>query len=259
MASAVAPAASEPAAAAPLVAQASAPPAEAAAELMSDAPEASDTGGTIVGMPVYPTALPPSGTWRYRLQRGLLSGEAVLDWALQADGQYTLALEGSVAGARALNWRSQGVAGPFGVTPTRFVVQRRGRGEVAANFNAETREISFSSSTSRLPWVNGVQDRLSWMVHLPAIVRAQPDQYQAEATLLLMVVSASGGAELWRFQVEGMDSVEGTPALKLLRLPTRPYGTKVQVWLDPVRGHAPLRAILTQGETGSPLQLDLLP
>jgi hypothetical protein len=241
------------------MAQASAPPAEALAELMSDASPQSDTGGVIVGMPVFETALPASVTWRLRFQRGLLSGEAVMDWALQADQQYTLTLDGALTRApRSLYWRSRGVVGPFGVSPTRFVVLRKSS-EVAANFNDQTREISFSSSTNRLPWVNGVQDRLSWMIQLPAIVRARPEQYAEGAALELMVVGAGGGAELWRFQVEGMDSLEGTPALKMLRVPTKPWGTKVQVWLDPARQHQLLRVILTQGESAQPLQLDFLP
>lgn len=242
--------------------QASAPPPAPTAqlpELMSDATAAIDTGGTIVGMPVYDAKLPPSATWRYRLQRGLLSGEAQLQWIVQGDGSYTLALEGTVAGIAALNWRSAGTSGPFGAAPTRFTVQRRSRGEQAANFDDDNRVITFSGSTNKLPWVNGVQDRLSWMVQLPAIVAAQPSQYTAGSTVLLMVVGAGGGAELWQFMVEGEENVDGVAALKLLRKPGKPYGTKAQVWLDPARGHMPLRAILTQGEDGSPLQLDLLP
>jgi hypothetical protein len=261
----------EPAASAPadtppapdaLAVQASAPPPAPTAqipELMSDATAAIDTGGTIVGMPVYDAKLPPSATWRYRLQRGLLSGEAQLQWLLQPDGSYNLLLEGTVAGINALSWRSAGTSSPYGASPTRFTVQRRNRGEQAANFNTESREITFSSSTNRLPWVNGVQDRLSWMVQLPAIVQADPARFKAGETVLLMVVGAGGGAELWQFAVEGEDSVDGVPALKLLRKPGKPYGTKAQVWLDPARGHMPLRAILTQGEDGNPLQLDLLP
>lgn len=239
---------------------ASAPPLAAQTpDIMSDAPAVSDTGGTIVGMPVYNTQLPPSATWRYRLQRGLLSGQAQLDWAAQPDGSYNLALEGTVAGINALKWRSTGRVGPFGTAPERFLVQRRNRGDQAANFDNDNRLITFSSSTNKLPWVNGVQDRLSWMVQLPGIVQADPARFKAGETVLLMVVSAGGGAELWRFDIEGEDSVDGVPALKLLRQPGKPYGTKAQVWLDPARGHMPLRAILTQGEDGSPFQLDLLP
>ncbi len=228
-------------------------------DIVSDAPAASDTGGTIVGLPVYNTQLPSSATWRYRLQRGLLSGQAQLDWAARPDGSYSLALDGTVAGINVLQWRSAGQVGAFGAEPARFTVHRRNRGEQAANFDNDGRKITFSGSTLQLPWVNGVQDRLSWMVQLPAIVQAEPTRFKAGDKVLLMVVSAGGGAELWQFDVEGEDSVDGVPALKLLRKPGKPYGTKAQVWLDPVRGHMPLRAIITQGEDGSPLQLDLLP
>jgi hypothetical protein len=33
----------------------------------------------------------------------------------------------------------------------------------------------------------------------------------------------------------------------------------VEVWLDPARGHIPLRALLTQTEGGAPLELVLQP
>lgn len=246
----------------PLQADVTVPGVGPATELMSEAPNPADSGGTIVGLPVYPTQLPPSGSWQYRLQRGLLSGTAELRWELQADGRYGLALDGTVAGVNVLKWRSQGVSGPFGATPERFTVQRRNRAEVAANFDRESREISFSGSTGKIPWVTGVQDRLSWMVQLPAIIAADPSRYPAGAGVLLMVVSASGGAELWQFTVEGEESLDGVPTLKLQRMPSKTshkYATRAQVWLDPARGHMPLRAILTQGEDGNALQLDLLP
>ena len=70
--------------------QASAPwpaPIVPPSEPMSDATAENDSGGSVVGMPVYDAKLPPSATWRYRLQRGLLSGEAQLQWALQGDGK----------------------------------------------------------------------------------------------------------------------------------------------------------------------------
>ena len=46
-------------------------------------------------------------------------------------------------------------------------------------------------------------------------------------------------------------------ALQLRREPTRPYDTRVEVWLDPARQHLPVRAVFTTLPGGQPLQLEL--
>ena len=46
-------------------------------------------------------------------------------------------------------------------------------------------------------------------------------------------------------------------ALQLRREPTRPYDTRVEVWLDPARQHLPVRAVFTTLPGGEPLQLEL--
>lgn len=230
-----------------------------AIEPSSDAVASAETGGTPIDVPAYETKVPPSATWRYRLQRGLLSGQAELQWAHDETGLYRLSLQGTVAGINALDWHSAGAVGPYGVAPSRFTVQRRGRGIQAVNFDSDQGVITFSGSVNKLPWVTGVQDRLSWMVQLPAIVASNPELFHSGTTVRFMVVGVGGGAELWDFLIEGEEDLGDIGALKLVRNPTKPYGTKAQVWLDPARGYVPLRAILTQGEDGRPLQLDLLP
>ncbi len=47
------------------------------------------------------------------------------------------------------------------------------------------------------------------------------------------------------------------PALKLLRAARKPHDLQVEVWLDPARGHIPLRALLTQPDGGTPMELTL--
>jgi hypothetical protein len=45
--------------------------------------------------------------------------------------------------------------------------------------------------------------------------------------------------------------------LQLKREPSRPYDTRIEVWLDPARQHLPVRARFTVLPGGTPLELAL--
>ena len=239
-------AASAPAATPP---SAMAEPAEPGSEPLAPAALAT------VDVPVYPTRLPPAGQWHYRMQRGLVVGSADLEWALQADARYTLHLQGRVAGMTVLDWASQGQLDAAGVAPERFAVRRRGRDTHAANFQREAGKLTFSGPTHQLPLLPGAQDRLSWMLQLPAIVAAAPERFVAGASVQLFVAGARGDAEVWTFVVAGAEMLGDTPTLKLVREPTRLYGIRVEVWLDPAAHYLPLRAVQTPSGGGAALEL----
>ncbi|HVK32993.1 MAG TPA: DUF3108 domain-containing protein [Burkholderiaceae bacterium] len=226
------------------------PPPEAVVAESAPAPSA-------IELPVYATRLPAAGRWRYQLQRGIAAGEADLGWAPAGDGRYELRLEGRIAGVTVLDWVSRGTVDAHGLAPDRFSVRRRGRDHQAANFQREAGKITFSGPTYELPLLPGVQDRLGWLLQLPAVIDAAPGQFGPGSRVVLMVVGARGGADVWTFTVVGHDRVADTPALKLLREARRPRDTQVEIWLDPARGHLPLRALLTQPDGGPPLELQL--
>jgi hypothetical protein len=76
----------------------------------------------------------------------------------------------------------------------------------------------------------------------------------------LFVAGTRGDAEAWRFEVLGQEKLElpagpVPQAVHLRREPTRPYGTRVEVWLDPARQHLPVRAVFTTLPGGQPLEL----
>jgi hypothetical protein len=210
-----------------------------------------------IEVPVYETRLQAAGTWRYRLQRGLASGEAQLSWEPDALQRYTVRLEGWIAGVTVLDWVSTGVLDDAGIAPQRFVIRRRGKDSQAANFQRDAGKITFSGPTHELPLLPGVQDRLSWMLQLPAVVDAAPQRFAAGASVVLMVVGARGGGDVWTFDVVGPETLDGTPTLKLVREPRKLRDLRVEVWLDPARAHLPVRALLTQPEGGAPLELTL--
>ncbi len=231
-----------------------APPAELPAPPVAEAPTA--LVDAVIDIPVYATQVPPAGRWRYRMQRGLVIGEAELDWGLKADGHYELRLEGRVAGVTLLDWASQGQIDAAGLAPDRFALRRRGRDRQAANFQREAGKITFSGPTHEQPLVAGAQDRLSWLLQLSAIVAAAPERFVNNASVVLFVAGARGNADVWTFEVQGLESVGDTPALKLTREPRRLYDTRAEVWLDPAQQYLPLR--VRQTPTGGGAALELL-
>jgi hypothetical protein len=206
---------------------------------------------------VYATRLPPPDTWRYQLTRGIASGDAVLSWQPNEQQRYELKLEGFIAGITVLDWVSTGAIDNAGIAPDRFVIRRRGKDSQAANFQRDAGKITFSGPTHELPLIAGVQDRLSWMVQLPAVIEAAPQRFGAGASVVLMVIGARGGADVWTFNVIGAERVGDTAALKLVREARKPRDVQVEIWLDPAQGHIPLRAVLSQPEGGAPLELQL--
>ena len=210
-----------------------------------------------IDVPVYATRLPPPGTWRYQLTRGIASGDAVLSWHPNEQHHYEMKLEGFIAGITVLDWVSTGAIDSAGIAPDRFAIRRRGNDSQAANFQRDAGKITFSGPTHELPLIAGVQDRLSWMLQLPAIIEAAPQRFVAGQSVVLMVIGARGGADVWTFNVIGADRVGDIPALKLVREARKPRDVQVDVWLDPARDHVPVRALLTQPDGGAPLELRL--
>lgn len=208
-----------------------------------------------IDVPVYATSLPPAGRWRYRLQRGLVVGEADLEWAPSHEGGYALHLQGRVAGVNLLEWASQGLIDAAGIAPERFALRRRGRDSQAANFQRGAGKITFSGPTHELPLLPGAQDRLSWMLQLPAIVAAAPERFGAGTSVVLFVASARGGGDVWTFVVQGPAAVGETPALRLVREPRRLYDTRAEIWLDPAHHFLPLRIVQTPTGGGASLEL----
>lgn len=253
----------EPAAALPVAEPASAPeatvvaaaePAPAAsapaapASAVAVAPE---SGGDSV--PVYPTRFAPAARLAYELRRGMLSGSGELLW--RPDGQrYELTMEGTAFGLSIIGWTSTGLIDRAGLAPERFTDRRRGRDVRAANFQRDKGLITFSGPQVEYPLVAGAQDRLSWMLQLPAIIEADAARAAVGERITMFVAGARGEGDLWTFRVEGVEAIEVPAgpvpaALRLRREPRRPYDTLVEVWLDPARHHLPARVRLATPQT----------
>lgn len=214
-----------------------------------------------VAPPVYATRLAAPFVARYALQRGMLGGAGSLRWAPTADGRYEARLEGSVAGFNVLDWRSAGLIDRAGIAPERFLIQRRGRDAQAANFQRGIGKITYSGPSVQHDLPVGAQDRLSWMLQIGGVLNAAPKRFGVGAHIDFFVSGARGDADLWQFNVVGLESVRAggreVMAVKLQREPRKPYDTRVEVWLDPAREHRPVRARLANGNNEEALELRL--
>lgn len=203
-------------------------------------------------VPVYSTRLPPAFKWTYSLTRGGVGGTGELTWRPQGTS-YQLKLEGKVAlVGTVLTQMSRGGLDAHGLAPARFTDRRWRRAEQTADFQRETGRITFSGRADEHPIVPGVQDRLSWLVQLPAIAQADPSRVRAGSTVTLMVVGARGDARTWSLRSAGVQSLRlggrTVQAVKLTREREDPHDTLAEVWLDPQRHHLPVRARLTDGD-----------
>lgn len=212
-------------------------------------------------VPTYATQPAPAATLVYAMQRGGRSGQAELRWRPSA-GRYELELEASGFSPQAPGSASMGAFDAAGLAPERHVDRRRGRDQRAVNFQRDGGFISFSGPQLTHSLQPGAQDRLSWMLQLPAILQANPLLTTEGAQVSLWVASARGESDVWTFTVQGSEPLDlpagrVDAALRLLRRPLRPFDTQVEVWLDPARQHLPVQVLLALRPGGEQTELRL--
>lgn len=222
-------------------------------------PTALESGG--LRIPIYATQLPSSVVLSYSLKRGGLAGTGELVWRPR-EGAYTMTLQGGTFGVPLMAWASQGGFDEAGIAPEKFSDRRRSRAAVAAHFQRDTGRITFSGPRTEYPLIAGAQDRLTWLMQVPAIVAAAPQNFGVGKEISVFVVGARGDADVWTFLVETVEDIdlpEGhvPRALHLLREPRRPYDTRVELWLDPARQYLPVRVRLGNAANGDPNEFAL--
>jgi hypothetical protein len=193
-------------------------------------------------------ALLPSTRLHYEVQaqvRGFtLGGQAQLTW--RQDGQaYEAQLEATALGKPRVQ-RSVGRVTPQGLAPDYF--SDKSRSERATHFDREKNRLVFSNNRPEAPLAAGMQDRLSVVLQLAALVAGSPDRHVAGTTITIPT-AGTGDAEDWVFSVEGEEDLRlpggQVRALRLQRLPRKEYDQKVELWLAPGMDYAPVRLRLT--------------
>jgi hypothetical protein len=194
-------------------------------------------------------AIPGSARHRYEVvaeRFGLtLTSAAELTW--RHDGrEYEAQLEvgGGIVPRRIQ--RSTGLITPEGLAPLRF--SDRTRSETATHFERDKGKLTFSNNKPDAAWVAGIQDRLSVIVQLAAMVGGAPSKY-ARGTSITVPTAGTSDAESWIFTVEGEEDLQlpggRMQGLKLQRVPRKQYDVKVELWLAPGMDYAPVRLRLT--------------
>lgn len=142
---------------------------------------------------------------------------------------------------------SQGQLVATGLQPERF--GDKSRSERAAHFDRSQNRIRFSNNAPDAELLPGAQDRLSVFLQLAGLLNARPEAYAAGQSINIPVAGTSG-SEIWRFQVQGLVSLDlpagSLIARHLVREPREPRDTRVDIWLAPSLGHLPVRIRLTQ-------------
>lgn len=235
-------------------------PTPAAVEASASAPELLQLRQPERPVPVYKTRIPPLTTIEYEIRRGGLSGTGELSWR-PANGHYEARLAASIAGFTLLTQVSQGGFDAAGLAPTRFTDQRVRKAARAANFQRDAGKITFSGPRDEYALAAGSQDRLSWMIQLPAVVAGEPKRAASGGEVVLYIAGARGDVDLWDLRSSGIETIE-TPSgalqtVKFTRTPRTARDTLAEVWLDPKRHYLPVRARLTQSDSDGALDLVL--
>ncbi|HEY3047143.1 MAG TPA: DUF3108 domain-containing protein [Polaromonas sp.] len=230
-----------PAAPASEPAQATAPAAAASAPLLPAGP-----GQT----PVTAMALPESVRLAYKMTgsaKGMTyHANAELGWHNTGTGyDASMKVGAFLIGSRSM--ASTGQVSAEGLAPTRY--SEKSRSEVAAHFEPDKGQISFSANTPSAPWVKGAQDRVSVFMQLAGMLAGSPGGFPVGSSISLYTVGPRD-ADIWTFLVEAEEKISlpfGEMAtLKLTRQPRREYDTKVEVWYAPALGYLPVRNKITQ-------------
>ena len=200
--------------------------------------------------PVTAMALPPSAQLAYEMTGGAKGltyhANAELNWN-NSGTSYDARMVVSALFLGSRSMASTGQIGAEGLAPTKF--SDRSRVEVAAHFETEKGQISFSANTPTLPLVKGTQDRVSVFLQLGGMLAGNPAGFPVGSSISLYTVGPRD-ADTWTFLVEAEETLR-TPlgefaTVRLVRQPRREYDQKVEIWYAPSLGYLPVRNKITQ-------------
>lgn len=230
-----------------------APPAADNETQLAKAADQHNNSGAVrqeIGKAADPAQPPASAQLTYNVEgnaKGLrYSASGTLDW-LNDGGNYSARMEIRMFLLGSRVQTSQGHVVATGLQPERFSDKRRS--ERAAHFDHIQNRIRFSNNAPDADLLPGAQDRLSVILQLAGLLNARPEAYAAGQSIAIPVAGTSG-SEVWRFQVQGLTSLDlpagSVIARHLVREPREPHDIRVDIWLAPGLGHLPVRIRLTQ-------------
>ncbi|MGH8804855.1 MAG: DUF3108 domain-containing protein [Polaromonas sp.] len=200
--------------------------------------------------PVTAMALPESARLDYKMT-GSIKGltyhaSAELGWH-NAGSSYDASIRVSAFLVGSRSMASTGQVSAEGLAPTRFA--DKSRSEVAAHFEPDKGQISFSANTPAAPWIKGAQDRVSVFLQLGGMLAGNPAGFPVGSSISLYTVGPRD-ADTWTFLVEAEEKISlpfgELSTFKLTRQPRREYDQKIEIWYAPSLGYLPVRNKITQ-------------
>ena len=189
-------------------------------------------------------------------------GVGTIDWSL-ADGHYRSTLLATVPilflKVDILAAHSEGAVTPSGIAPDRYTESPRKRPTVATNFNRDARQsVTFSTTQATAPLVPGVQDRLSLLFQIGALLLANGQQ---GSHIDMPVAGVRGDVENWAFENQGVEAIEtGSGPLSTTHLRRTPRAGSndriIDVWIAQADGGYPARVLYTE-PNGSTVEMML--
>lgn len=200
--------------------------------------------------PVTAMALPESARLDYKVTggaRGLsYHANAELAWS-HTDSDYEARMTVSALFIGSRSMASKGQVGAEGLAPTRF--SDKYKNEVAAHFEPDKGQVSFSANTPSVPWIKGAQDRVSVFLQLGGMLAGKPAAFPVGSSMTMYTVGPRD-ADRWTFLVEAEEKLNlpfgELNTLKLSRQPRRDFDQKVEIWYAPALGYLPVRSKITQ-------------
>ena len=195
-------------------------------------------------------ALPASAQLDYKMT-GSVKGlpyyaKGELAWQ-NAGSSYDVRMTVSALFIGSRTMTSTGHLNAKGLLPTRF--SDKSRSELAAHFEPDKGQISFSSNTPAISWNQGVQDRVSVFMQLGGMLAGNPAGFPVGSSISMITVGPRD-ADNWTFLVEREEKLSlpfgDVATLKLSRQPRRDYDQKVEVWYAPALDYLPVRNKITQ-------------
>lgn len=238
------------AAKAPVTAAASVADETQAAQSTSKAPAQLATSATPAIAATTAYTVPASTRLKYNViaTKGSLSfnARAELLW-LQDGSTYDARLEVSAFLLGARIQTSTGRLTAEGLEPKRFA--DKFRSEVAAHFERDKRLVTFSANTPQVPLLAGMQDQLSVVMQLSAMIAGAPGQYPSGTAITFDTIGPRS-SEKWVLIV-GEEEKLLLPggellALKLTRKPRGEFDQTLELWLAPQLAYLPARIKLTE-------------
>jgi hypothetical protein len=202
-------------------------------------------------LPEMRAAMPAAARYVYRTTNSeirIATGTTVVDWTLADDGRYELRLTTTAVGITVLELLSQGNLGDFGLAPKRYTETRARRAAEAANFDWDSRRITFSARADEQPLADGTQDRVSFQIQLMLLGQAQPELFRPGAQLVMWMAGRGDLAD-YRFRAAGHEStatgIGVLDAVRLERIVSRERDARIDVWVVPQLGWLPVRLRFT--------------